>query len=176
MDNLFGMNWHDAFVPDTPLFEIILRGTIVYLAIFLLLRKFRRGTGGIGVGDLLVLVVIADAAQNAMASMYNSVTDGLVLVCTIVFWSYALDWLGYHYPAVRRFTYPKEVLLVREGHIVQSHLERELITRDELLSQIRLQGNCDINEVQEAYLEGDGRISVIDKSHAGHKGPDRFGG
>jgi uncharacterized membrane protein YcaP (DUF421 family) len=175
MDKIIGVNWHDTFIPDTPLLEIFLRGTIVYFFIFGLLRIFRRGTGGFAVSDLLVLVVIADAAQNAMASTYNSLTDGLFLVFVIIFWSFMLDWLGYRYPHIRRFTYPKEILLIREGHTIQPHLERELISRDELQSQLRLQGICDLNEVQEAYLEGDGRISVIEKSHERHEEPERGG-
>ena len=71
------VNWHDVFVPDTPLLEIFVRGTIVYLAIFALLRfVLTRQSGNLGVTDLLVIVLIADAAQNAMASEYKSVPDG----------------------------------------------------------------------------------------------------
>jgi uncharacterized membrane protein YcaP (DUF421 family) len=175
MDKIFGMHWHTTFVPDIPLLEIFIRGTIVYLVIFLLLSLVRRGTGGITVGDLLVLIIIADAAQNAMASTYDSLTDGLFLVLVIIGWSYALDWLGFRYPRFRRLTYPNPLLLVREGHLIQPHLKRELISRDELMSQLRLQGIRDINEVQEAHLEGDGRISVIEKSHQRHDEPDQGG-
>jgi len=74
------------------------------LALFLLLRLvLKRQSGNMGVTDLLVIVLIADAAQNAMASDYKSVPDGLLLVSTIVFWSYALDWLSYHFPRFGRF-------------------------------------------------------------------------
>lgn len=44
------------------------------------------------VTDLLVVVLIADAAHNAMAGDYRSLLDGILLVSTIVFWSYALGW------------------------------------------------------------------------------------
>ncbi|MFL5758307.1 MAG: DUF421 domain-containing protein [Thermomicrobiales bacterium] len=175
MDKIFGMHWHTTFVPDIPLLEIFIRGTIVYLAIFLLLGLLRRGTGGITMSDLLVLIIIADAAQNAMASTYDSLTDGMCLVIVIIGWSYALDWLGFHFPRIRRLTYPNPLLLIRGGHAVQPHLRRELISHDELLSQLRLQGICDISEVREAYLEGDGRISVVGKSQERHDPPDRAG-
>jgi uncharacterized membrane protein YcaP (DUF421 family) len=59
----------------------------MYLALFVMLRVFRRQTGSIGAADLLVLLLIADAAQNGMACDYKSVTDGLVLVATIVGWA-----------------------------------------------------------------------------------------
>ncbi|MES4786098.1 MAG: DUF421 domain-containing protein, partial [Nitrospiraceae bacterium] len=96
------IDWSRIFIPDTPLFEIILRGTLVYLSIFFLLRVLlKRQAGTVGIADLLVVVLIADAAQNAMANDYHSVTDGLLLVATIVFWSYALDWIGFRFPAIQ---------------------------------------------------------------------------
>ena len=59
---------------------------------FALLRfVLKREAGTLAITDLLVVVLIADAAQNAMADDYRSVPDGLLLVATIVFWSYALD-------------------------------------------------------------------------------------
>jgi uncharacterized membrane protein YcaP (DUF421 family) len=82
-------------MPSLHIAEIILRGTIVYLFLFVLLRILRRGAGAIGISDLLVVVLIADAAQNAMASEYKSITEGLILVTTIVFWGLfsRLAWL-----------------------------------------------------------------------------------
>ena len=71
----------------------------------------RRGAGTIGISDLLVIVLIADAAQNAMASEYKSITEGLILVTTIVSWDYFLDWLGYKFPVIRPLLRPPTVSL-----------------------------------------------------------------
>src|SRR3954471_22244442 len=72
------VNWNSVFIPDTPLLEIVVRGTVVYLAIFMLLRVvLKRQSGNLGMSDLLVVVLIADAAQNAMAAEYKSVPDGI---------------------------------------------------------------------------------------------------
>src|SRR4051794_24523835 len=94
------IDWSRMLTFETPLLEIFLRGTLTYLALFALLRLvLKRQQGGMmGVTDLLVIVLIADAAQNAMADDYTSVPDGVLLVVTIVGWSYALDWLGYRFP------------------------------------------------------------------------------
>jgi hypothetical protein len=56
--------------------EIILRGTHMYMFLFCCLRFLRRGAGMIGISDLLVVVLIADAAQNGMSSDYKSVAMG----------------------------------------------------------------------------------------------------
>jgi uncharacterized membrane protein YcaP (DUF421 family) len=143
--------------------EIILRGTIVYLFLFVLLRILRRGAGTIGISDLPVVVLIADAAQNAMASEYKSINEGLILVTTIVFWDYFLDWLGYKVPLVRPLLRPAPSLLIKDGRIHRRNLRREMITEEELIEQLREHGIESVEEVKESYIEGDGHISVIAK-------------
>lgn len=156
------VNWHDVFVPDTPLLEIVVRGTFVYLALFAMLRLvLKRQSGAVGVSDLLVVVLIADAAQNAMAADYKSVPDGVLLVAVIIGWSFVLDWLGYHIPAVGRFLHPPPLLLIKDGKMLRKNMKSELVMPEELLSQLREQGVDGVEQVKQAYMEGDGKISVI---------------
>src|SRR5215210_8618116 len=97
------MDLEKMFGLQTPVPEMVARGTITYIALFVLLRLFqRRQAGSVGMADLLVLVLLADAAQNALADDYRSITDGLILVATILFWSVAFNWLGYRVPAIER--------------------------------------------------------------------------
>jgi len=163
MDILFGMDWARTFLPGTPLLETFLRGSLVYLTLFTLLRIMlkRQQAGMVGVTDLLLLVLLADAAQNAMADDYTSIPDGLLLVATIICWSYGLDWLGYRFPRVQRLLHPPPLLLVKEGRLLRQNMHQELVTKEELLTQLREQGVEDLAQVKAAYMEGDGRISVI---------------
>ena len=149
--------------PDTPILEILLRGSLTYLVLFTLLRlTFNRSSSSIGVTDLLVIVLIADAAQNAMAGEYTSWTDGMLLVATIVGWAYGMDWLAYRFPGtLGRFVHPAPRVLVRDGHIVRRTLDRELISDAELMTQLRLQGVEDVADVKLAAMEGNGEVSVI---------------
>jgi uncharacterized membrane protein YcaP (DUF421 family) len=163
MDTLSQIDWQSVFRPSLHIGEIILRGTIVYLFLFVLLRIVRRGAGTIGISDLLVIVLIADAAQSAMASEYKSITEGLILVTTIVLWDYFLDWLGYRFPSVRRLLRPAPSLLIRDGRIQRRNLGREMITEEELIEQLREHGVESVDQVKESYIEGDGHISVIAK-------------
>ena len=149
------------FVPSLHLAEIVLRGTLVYLFLFTILRVLRREAGVVGIADLLVVVLIADAAQNAMASEYKSITEGAVLIITIAAWDYFLDWMGYRFPRFHRLLTPAPLPLVRDGRIIKKHLRQELITEEELLSQLRQQGVQNLAEVKRCYLEGDGHFSVI---------------
>lgn len=159
---ILGFDVVKAFTPDVSLFEMVARGVIVYLAIFVLLRVMLRGRlGSMTTSDLLVLVIIADAAQNALSSTYTSITDGVVLVVTIIGMSVLFDWLGYHVAFLGRFIHPQRKPLIVNGRVLRKTLAEELMTEDELMTQLRLQGAAAIHDVKAAYLEGNGEISVI---------------
>ena len=157
------IDWRAVFIPSIHVGEIFLRGSLIYLLLFLLLRIFRRQAGALGLSDLLVVVLIADAAQNAMASEYKSITEGAVLVGTIFFWDYFLDWLGFRIPFLRRLLRPRALLLIENGRLVRRNMRQEMITAEELMGQLREEGLDRVEDVSKCYLEGDGRISVIKK-------------
>jgi uncharacterized membrane protein YcaP (DUF421 family) len=115
----FQLDWRELFVLTLGIGEIILRGSVVYLFIFFVFRVLRREAGAIGISDLLVVVLIADAVQNAMGSDYKSITEGLILVLTIVCWDMLLNWLDYRVPALR----PAPLPLIKD--VKASYLEGE---------------------------------------------------
>jgi uncharacterized membrane protein YcaP (DUF421 family) len=142
--------------------EIILRGTAVYWFLFLLFRfVLRRDVGSLAITDVLLLVLIADAAQNAMSGGYDSITDGFILVGTIAAWNYLLDWAAFHSKTIRGFVEGQPVLLVRDGRIQRRNMRRELLTTDDLMSALREHGIEDLQTVKTAAMETDGEISVI---------------
>ena len=162
MDWLLPVSWHDVFVPDTPLLEIFVRGSIVYLSLFFLLRFIlKRQAGAVGISDLLVIVLVADAAQNGMAGDSKSITEALLLIVVIVLWDFFLDWLGFKSAFVGRILEPKPLLLIKDGKVIKKNLEKEFITDDELTSQLRQQGIAELSKIDECYLESNGRFSVL---------------
>ncbi|HEU4675204.1 MAG TPA: YetF domain-containing protein [Motilibacteraceae bacterium] len=166
------VDWGRAFLPDTPLLEIFVRGTCIYLGLFFLLRFIlRRESGTLGVTDVLVIVLIADAAQNGMADNYTSITDGVILVAVIIGWSWVLDALSFRFRWVERVIRPSALPLVHDGRLLRRNLRRELVTDDELASQLREQGVQDVREVRAAHMEPDGRISVVTRDGDRHEPP-----
>ena len=148
------------FGPD-PL-ALVLRGSAVYWGLFLLFRfVLRRDAGSMGIADILLLMLIADASQNAMSGGYDSVADGAVLVLTIALWSWLMDWASYRWSVVRRFAEPPPLLLVRRGRMLARNLRRENITIPELMASLREHGIDKLSEVKLACMESDGTISVI---------------
>lgn len=151
-----------VFVPTIGILEVVVRGSIMYLGLFAILRFIaRRQAGSFGPADLLVIVLIADAAQNGLGKEYGSVTEGLILVVTIVTWEYVIDWLQYRFPALRPILAAPPLTLIENGKINERNTAKEMLPEEELRAQLREKEVTSFSEVKLATLEGDGRLSVI---------------
>jgi uncharacterized membrane protein YcaP (DUF421 family) len=165
MESFFSIDWGQLFGFSVPVFETFIRGTAVYWFLFLIFRfVVRRDVGAVGIADILILVIVADAAQNAMSGEYTSVSDGILLVSTLIGWNLLLDWLSFHSEAFRRFAEPPPLKLVKNGHMLKRNMRKELITEDELWGKLREAGVKSLDQVKEAFIETDGQISVIKRS------------
>lgn len=162
MDWLLNVGWTDLVIPTHSILEMVVRGTVMYAALFIVFRfLMKRHTGSIGIADILLIVVIADASQNAFAKEYTSITEGVVLVLTIVFWAAVIDWLAFKSKTLARLIESPPIPLIRNGRILHRNLRQEFLSRDELDAQLRKAGVGNVSEVKEAWMESDGEISVI---------------
>ena len=158
---LLNIDWRSMFVPQESILAVLVRGTLMYLGMFVLLRIFRRQAGSVSIADLLLIVIIADAAQNGMAGEAKSVTEALLLIGVIIFWDYFIDWLGFKSDVISKLVEPQPLMLIKNGRILRRNLESELITEEELLGQLRQQGIESVDEVKQCCLESGGEFSVI---------------
>ena len=158
------MNWSEIFGFSVSPLEVVVRGTAMYLFLFVLFRVVvKRRIGAVGMADLLVLVIVADAAQNGMAGEYRTVTEGCLLVATIVGWDLLIDWLAFRIPRLQRVLEPPPLLLIDHGRVLWRNLRKELVSETELQSKLREHGVTDPREVEKAYMEPNGEVSVIKK-------------
>lgn len=156
------VDWKSLLTFSISPVEIVIRGTLTYWFLFLMFRFVaRRDIGSLGIADLLIVVIVADAAQNGMAGKGNSITDAALLVATLIAWNRLLDLGAWRFEIIRRFVNPRRVLLIHHGRKIPDNLERHAITDDELASQLRENGVQSYKEVKEMCLEPDGKISVI---------------
>jgi uncharacterized membrane protein YcaP (DUF421 family) len=168
------VHWASLFRPTGQVPELIIRGTVVYLALYFMLRVvLKRESGSTGVTDLLVIVLLADAAQNAMSGGYTNIADGIILVGTIIFWSWMLNLIAYLSPRAARIIRPRPLLLVRNGQVLSRNMRRELLTDDELMANLREQGVRRLDEVAAVYMEADGRLSVTTRGRPKRSGPGK---
>lgn len=166
----------DLFSLQSGPAEMFLRGTTIYWTLLILLRiAGRRDLGSMGAADILVLVLVADAAGTAMSGESDSLGDGMIVVTTIVGWSFVLDRVAYYVPFVRKLMEPSRVCLIRDGRIDTAGLRREHLTRQELMEQLRLKGVATLDEVRRAYMESTGEFSVIRYPDASGDGESTLG-
>jgi len=150
------------FEVSVPLWELMLRGSATYWFLFLVFRfVMRRDVGAFAIADVLLLVLIADAAQNAMAGGYTSLTEGAVVVSTIIGWNFLLDWASYRVRWLRKFAEPPPLLLVSHGTILYRNLRKEFVTKEDLYAKLREYGVDDVAKVKEAFMESDGSVTVV---------------
>lgn len=172
MDLFLGIDWVELFKISVPISEMIVRGTAIYWFLFIVFRfVIPRDVGAIGIADILILVIIADASQNAMSGDYKTITDGMVLIAVLVGWNLAFDRLAFYFPLFRRFATPATLCLVKDGRMLRRNMRREFITDDELWSHLRMEGVESLAQVRTVYLESDGGFSVIKKEDSDHHNP-----
>jgi uncharacterized membrane protein YcaP (DUF421 family) len=134
---------------------------MIYLLLFLVLRFFmNRQAGAVGIPDLLVVVLIVEATTDALGRN-ESITEAALLVATVMAWSYGLQWICYHVPALEFLIASPRVKLIDNGKLLRRNMRRELVTDEELMAMLRTQGIDDPKGVKAAYIEGSGDISVI---------------
>jgi uncharacterized membrane protein YcaP (DUF421 family) len=155
-------DWSEIFGLSVSPLELVVRGTAMYLFLFVVFRVVvKRRIGAVGMGDILLLVIVADAAQNGMAGEYRSVPEAFILVGTIIGWNMLIDWLVYAVPAMQSVLEPPPLLLIDQGKVLKRHLRMEFISEEELKSKLREHGVTDPREVDKAYMEPDGQVTVI---------------
>ena len=163
---MLDIDWGAVFIPTTSLAEIALRGTVIYLVLFLVMRFLpRRTIGALGPSDLLVVVLIADAVQNAMAGGYQSLTEGLLLAAVIFGWATLIDYLDFRFPHLN-IASARAKEIVRDGQLLRHNMAREQVTEEEVMAQLRQHGLETLRDVVAAYVEGDGHFSVVVRGNA----------
>ena len=153
------------------LLEIILRVVIIYGVVLIGLRLTgKREVGQMTPFDLVLLLLISNAVQNAMTGPDTSVTGGLVAALTLLLLNALVSRLGWKSRSLRRLIAGSPTLLIYKGNMIRDHLLRERITPEELQQALREHGVATVADVYMATLEIDGAISVLKND----EGPGEF--
>src|SRR3546814_19177129 len=108
-----------------------------------------------------------------MAGTYESITEGLVLIGTIMFWNYGLDWLGFHFESVRKIVQPSPVTLIRNGRIDWRQMRRELITETELMGRLHNDGIQQVEDVYRCFVDTAGNPTLTSTQQRPEKRQER---
>ena len=142
--------------------SIVARTVIIYLALLFGLRVAgKREMGQMTPFDLVVIILVANAVQNAMVGPDNSVTGGLIAAAVLIGGNYAVAAVRERVPWVRWAIEGQPSLLIHNGKFLPESLRHAGIDKDEVMMVIREHGIDDVKQVQMAVLETDGSISIV---------------
>ncbi len=148
--------------PWPVLVNVALRTTVVYLALLAALRLTgTRQLGQMSTFDLVLLLIIANAVQNAMVGPDTSLAGGLVAAGVLITWHRVIDWWRLRSRSVAKLLAGEGILLIHHGKTLDQHCQRAGITYKDLQQALREHGVSDVSDVRLAVLEPDGAVSVI---------------
>ena len=145
-----------------PVWNILLRTAAIYLVILIGLRLAgKREIGQMTVFDLVVLLLLANAVQNAMVGPDTSLAGGILAAVVLLVLNAVVARLRLRWPRLRRLVEGSPTLLVLHGEVIGDHLRREGLDQETLEAALREHGVADLSDVEMAVLEIDGSISVV---------------
>jgi uncharacterized membrane protein YcaP (DUF421 family) len=156
--------WIDMFVIGGPLLGKILRPVIVYFFLLIGLRLAgKRELAQLNPFDFIVLMTLSNTVQNAIIGNDNSVLGGIIGASALLAVNYTVVRLARGNRRFERLLAGRGDVLVKDGVIQRDHLDRELISKAELLAAAHKQGIMSLKEVDYCVLEPTGTLSFIQK-------------
>ncbi len=157
----------DLWKLSAPWWQFVLRGLIVFFFVLVFLRlSGKRQVGQMTPIDLVLLLLISNAVQNAMNGGDNSITAGAILAATLIAADMAMGALAKRSRKIEKFVEGCPLILVHNGHVIEESLGRSGMTRNDLMAGLRASGIATVQDVHAAVLENNGRITVLERKRA----------
>ena len=149
--------------------DAILRGLAVYIFLMLLFRiAGRRTLSEMTSFDFVLLLIVSEATQNAMIGNDYSVTNGVLVILTLIGLDIGLSVLKQRFPAMERYLDGLPLIIVDEGRPLKERMEKARVDEEDILSSARDKHGLErMEQIKYAVLERNGGISIIPKTNAG---------
>ena len=159
----------DLLATPTQIGLIIVRTAVVYLFILAGFRLTgKREVGQLAPFDFALILLIANAVQNAMVGPDSSLVGGMVAAAVLLVLNYLLGRLAANHRRIERLLRGRARILVNRGQLYEENLRAESLTHEDLLQALREHGVAAVEDCRLAVLEVDGTISVIERKGAAH--------
>ena len=144
--------------------DIVLRATVTFAALYLLLRLLgKREIGQLTPFELVVIVVMGDLVQQGVTHNDFSLTGSILAIATFAFWALVMSWATYLSPRLETLLDGRPQVVIRNGELIQANLRRDRMTLAEVEAEMRLAGIAQMKDVAWAILETQGKMSFIRK-------------
>jgi uncharacterized membrane protein YcaP (DUF421 family) len=148
-----------------PVWELIVRGCIVYVFLLILLRLTgKRQIGQLAPFDLVLLLVLSNAVQNSMNGGDNSLVGGLISAATLVALNYGIGYATFRSKKLEALIEGRPQVIIHNGKVYEDVMRSVKLTHHELSAALRGAGCTCAEEVQIAVLENNGSISIVQRA------------
>lgn len=156
------MPLEELLIPETPIWELVVRGLVIYFALMVAFRLIgKREFGQLGPFDLILLLIISEAISPAINAEDKSITAGLIVAATLFIVNYLMGWAQFRSPALKKLLSGEPQELIRDGRPDQQVMNRERMSVDDIIAELRLKGIDGLERVRLGYLEDNGSISAL---------------
>lgn len=150
------------FEMSMPWWEFVLRAVVVYVVLLAMIRlSGKRTMGQFTAFDMLLIVLLGNAVQNALLGADTSMAGGLLLAATLMTLNWTVGFVTARSKRAERVLEGAPVVLARNGHVYRDVLRRELVSRDDFAKAMREAGVSDIDRIHLALLETNGHITIL---------------
>lgn len=147
---------------SNPYLHVVISSAVVYVFITIALRLFgKKELAQLSVLDIVFVLLISNAVQNAMVGSDTSLLGGLIAACTLFILNFLFKFLLFRSKGMTHLLEGEPLILVSEGKVKDHNLRKAEISTDELVEAIHEHGVRSIRDVNLAILEVDGNISVM---------------
>jgi uncharacterized membrane protein YcaP (DUF421 family) len=143
--------------------DSVIRGLIVYIVLLLIFRlSGKRILSQTTTFDMVLLLIISETIQQALIDTDNSVTNGLILVLTLVGADIGLSLLKQRSPAFDRLMEGAPLIILEDGRAIKERMDKERVDEEDILEAARkLQGLERLEQIKYAVLERNGDITIV---------------
>jgi uncharacterized membrane protein YcaP (DUF421 family) len=142
--------------------HIIFSSVVIYFFMIIAIRLFgKKELSQLSIVDLVLILLISNAVQNAMVGTNTSLSGGLVAATALFIANFLLKYIFYLFPKFGRLVQGEALLLIYKGKLNSANIQKAKLTLDEIKESIREHGVVTIEEVDLAVLEMDGNISIL---------------
>ena len=157
----------ELWIPGEPIGELLLRATVVYFALLVLVRiSGKRTVGQFTPFDLVVVMLISEATQAALVDGEKSITGALIVVATLIALNWLLGFASARSRRIDRLVEGSPVLVARDGRIFEDALARQNVSLGDFREAMRSHGVPRDDQIRFAFLETNGEITVVSREQA----------
>lgn len=152
----------DAFDLSMPWWHYLLRACVVYFVLLAMIRMSgKRSMGQFTSFDMLLVVLLGNAVQNALLGTDTTVGGGLILAATLIALNWGVGYVSSRSDRAERLFEGVPVVLARDGHVYREILKRELVSRADFHKAMRENDCAEVDQIGLAMLETNGHITIL---------------